>query len=101
MGWYIIMEPSTVKKKKETLLAKCALTFWRRLGEFEIAHLATSDGTGIELFSFHTELKKHLNSILSIRVFFLYQYKKKTRISIKMSYGGKTKNAYSRILSKR
>jgi hypothetical protein len=35
------------------------------MGEFEIAHLSTSDGIGIELFSFPNGLKKHLLLTLS------------------------------------
>jgi hypothetical protein len=53
MGWYIIMEPSTVKKKKKTAIGQmCIDVFGEDWEEFEIAHLATSDGIGIELFSF-------------------------------------------------
>ncbi|OAB28877.1 lactoylglutathione lyase family protein [Flavobacterium fryxellicola] len=53
MGWYIIMEPSTVKKEKETAIGQmCIDVFGEDWEEFEIVHLATSDGTGIELFSF-------------------------------------------------
>jgi predicted enzyme related to lactoylglutathione lyase len=33
MGWYIIMEPSTVKKEKKRLLVKCALTFLVKIGK--------------------------------------------------------------------
>jgi hypothetical protein len=51
MGWYIIMEPSTVKKRKETAIGQmCIDVFGEDWEEFEIAHLATSDGIGIELF---------------------------------------------------
>jgi hypothetical protein len=57
----------------------CIDVFGEDWEEFEIAHLATSDGIGIELFSFHTELKK-FKSILSIRVFsFLYPRSKYRR----------------------
>jgi hypothetical protein len=38
------------------------------LEEFEIAHLATSDGIGIELF-FHMELKKLSDSIFNTGLF--------------------------------
>jgi hypothetical protein len=57
MGWYIIMEPSTVKKEKKRLLL-CIDVFGEDWEEFEIAHLATSDGIGIELFSFPHGSKK-------------------------------------------
>jgi lactoylglutathione lyase family protein len=53
MGWYIIMEPSVIKKEAETAIGQmCIDVFGSDWEEFEIAHLATSDGIGIELFSF-------------------------------------------------
>lgn len=53
MGWYIIMEPSEVKKEKETAIGQmCIDVFGEDWNTFEIAHLATADGIGIELFSF-------------------------------------------------
>jgi lactoylglutathione lyase family protein len=53
MGWYIIMEPSVVKKEKETAIGQmCIDVFGDDWQTFEIAHMSTSDGTGIELFSF-------------------------------------------------
>ena len=52
MGWYIIMKPSKVKKEKETAIGKmCIDVFGDEWTEFEIAHLATSDGIGVELFT--------------------------------------------------
>lgn len=53
MGWYIIMHPSPVKKERETAIGQmCIDVFGEDWESFEIAHLATSDGIGIELFSF-------------------------------------------------
>ncbi|KJD35041.1 glyoxalase [Tamlana sedimentorum] len=53
MGWYVIMEPSTVKKETKTAIGKmCIDVFGNDWETFEIAHLATSDGIGVELFSF-------------------------------------------------
>ncbi|NJB36293.1 VOC family protein [Croceivirga sp. JEA036] len=53
MGWYVIMPPSEVKNEKETAIGKmCIDVFGEDWNSFEIAHLATSDGIGIELFSF-------------------------------------------------
>ena len=53
MGWYIIMPPSTVRKETETAIGQmCIDVFGENWEEFEIAHLSTSDGIGIELFSF-------------------------------------------------
>ncbi|GAK95175.1 glyoxalase family protein [Nonlabens ulvanivorans] len=59
MGWYVIMEPSKVKKEKETAIGQmCIDVFGDDWEEFEIAHLATSDGIGIELFSFPHGVKE-------------------------------------------
>ncbi|MFT7056612.1 MAG: lactoylglutathione lyase family protein [Roseivirga sp.] len=53
MGWYVIMEPSTVKKEKETAIGQmCIDVFGDDWETFEIAHMSTSDSIGIELFSF-------------------------------------------------
>jgi hypothetical protein len=48
MGWYI-MEPSTVKRKGNGYWSNVHWRFGEDWEEFEIAHLATSDGIGIEL----------------------------------------------------
>ena len=59
MGWYLIMEPSVVVEEKETAIGKmCIDVFGEGWGEFKIAHLSTSDGIGIELFSFPNGVKK-------------------------------------------
>ena len=59
MGWYLIMEPSVVVEEKETAIGKmCIDVFGEGWGEFKIAHLSTSDGIGIELFSFPKGVKK-------------------------------------------
>jgi lactoylglutathione lyase family protein len=59
MGWYIIMEPSKIKKEKETAIGQmCIDVFGEDWEEFEIAHLATSDGIGVELFSFPHGIKE-------------------------------------------
>jgi len=53
MGWYVIMKPSTVKKNPDTAIGQmCIDVFGTNWESFEIAHMATSDGIGIELFSF-------------------------------------------------
>lgn len=59
MGWYIIMEPSIVKKENETAIGQmCIDVFGEEWNVFEIAHMSTSDGIGIELFSFPHGNKK-------------------------------------------
>lgn len=55
MGWYVIMPPSPVTEEAETAIGiMCIDVFGEGWGNFEIAHMATSDGIGIELFSFPT-----------------------------------------------
>lgn len=53
MGWYVIMPPSKVTKEKDTAIGQmCIDVFGEHWETFEIAHMSTSDGIGIELFSF-------------------------------------------------
>jgi len=53
MGWYLIMKPSPVKKERDTAIGQiCIDVFGDDWEQFEIAHMSTSDGIGIELFSF-------------------------------------------------
>ena len=76
MGCYVIMHSSTVKKETETAISKmCIDVFGNNWTEFEIAHLATSDGIGIELFSFQDGIKKLPNLVLLILDFFTFVYK--------------------------
>ncbi|WP_299779210.1 VOC family protein [uncultured Formosa sp.] len=59
MGWYTIMEPSTIKKEKDTAIGiMCIDVFGEDWEEFEIAHLSTSDGVGVEIFSFPHGVKE-------------------------------------------
>jgi len=59
MGWYIIMPPSKVKKQTDTAIGRmCIDVFGEDWEEFDIAHVSTSDGIGIELFSFPHGNKK-------------------------------------------
>lgn len=59
MGWYVIMEPSKVLKENDTAIGQmCIDVFGEDWKEFEIAHLSSSDGIGIELFSFPHGVKE-------------------------------------------
>ena len=63
MGWYIIMPPSKVLKEHETAIGQmCIDVFGEEWEAFEIAHMSTSDGIGIELFSFPHGVKEAPNS---------------------------------------
>jgi lactoylglutathione lyase family protein len=59
MGWYVIMPPSTVAKERDTAIGQmCIDVFGEDWETFEIAHLSTADGIGIELFSFPNGIKE-------------------------------------------
>lgn len=53
MGWYVVMQPSIVTEETDTAIGiMCQDVFGEGYEEFEIAHMVTSDGIGIELFQF-------------------------------------------------
>ncbi|SDY18141.1 lactoylglutathione lyase family protein [Hymenobacter psychrophilus] len=53
LGWYLVMEPSVVTEEMDTAIGQmCLDVFGEGWGQFQIAHLATADRIGIELFSF-------------------------------------------------
>lgn len=53
MGWYTVMQPSTVTEETDTAIGiMCADVFGEGYEDFKIAHMVTSDGIGIELFEF-------------------------------------------------
>ncbi|NQX84082.1 MAG: lactoylglutathione lyase family protein [Mycoplasmataceae bacterium] len=51
-GWYLIMKPTTVKLDNSPIGVMCDDVFGKDWKEFKIAHMATSDKIGIELFEF-------------------------------------------------
>ncbi len=57
MGWYVIMEPTEIKEENKTAIGQmCIDVFGEGWGSFRIAHLATADKIGIELFEFPTSV---------------------------------------------
>ncbi len=53
MGFYVIMEPTVIKEENETAIGKmCIDVFGEGWKTFKIAHLATGDKIGFELFEF-------------------------------------------------
>ncbi len=53
------MQSSKIKKEGDTVIGQMCIDFFgKNREEFEIAHLSTSDGTGIELFSFPNGVKE-------------------------------------------
>ncbi|MFP3359159.1 lactoylglutathione lyase family protein [Planococcus sp. SIMBA_143] len=55
-GWYVIMEPSDVENDDMAIGQMCRDVFGNDWDKFRIAHMATGDKIGIELFEFpHNE----------------------------------------------
>jgi lactoylglutathione lyase family protein len=52
MGWYVIMPPTEIIEDDSAIGAMCRDVFGRGFEGFKIAHLATSDGIGVEIFEF-------------------------------------------------
>lgn len=57
MGWYIIMNESVVKEDDSAIGLMSTEVFGKNWKEYKIAHLATGDGIGIELFEFKNNEK--------------------------------------------
>jgi len=56
LGWYTIMEPAPVYNDETAIGQMCRDVFGNDWEQFRIAHLATGDKVGIELFEFpHNE----------------------------------------------
>jgi len=51
-GWYVLMEPSEVKKDTSAIGVMCNDVFGEDWESFKIAHLSTGDKIGVELFEF-------------------------------------------------
>ena len=52
MGWYVIMQPTKVVKDESAIGLMCTDVFGNKWSHFKIAHLATGDKIGVELFEF-------------------------------------------------
>ncbi|MCA1031168.1 lactoylglutathione lyase family protein [Bacillus timonensis] len=52
LGWYVIMEPSEIIEDDSPIGQMCTDVFGKGWGSFKIAHLATSDKVGVEIFEF-------------------------------------------------
>ncbi|QNR21528.1 lactoylglutathione lyase family protein [Exiguobacterium sp. Helios] len=61
MGWYIIMEPSDVVEDDSPIGVMCTDVFGAGWEKFRIAHMATGDRVGIELFEFPNNEKPENN----------------------------------------
>ncbi|WP_271854149.1 lactoylglutathione lyase family protein [Planococcus maritimus] len=61
LGWYTIMEPSPVYNDDTAIGQMCRDVFGNDWKEFRIAHLATGDKVGVELFEFPQNEKPENN----------------------------------------
>ena len=52
LGWYVIMPPTEIVSDDSAIGVMCNDVFGEGWGRFRIAHLATGDRIGIELFEF-------------------------------------------------
>jgi lactoylglutathione lyase family protein len=52
LGYYVIMEPSTINQDDSAIGQMCDDVFGEGWGSFRIAHLSTVDGIGLEMFEF-------------------------------------------------
>ncbi len=58
MGWYIIMEPTTISEDDSPIGVMCTDVFGAGWDRFRIAHLSTGDRIGVEIFEFKNEKKQ-------------------------------------------
>ncbi len=61
LGWYTIMEPAPVYNDDTAIGQMCRDVFGNDWKEFRIAHLATGDKVGVELFEFPQNEKPENN----------------------------------------
>lgn len=61
LGWYVIMEPSTIVEEDSAIGQMCTDVFGPGWGSFKIAHMSTGDKVGIELFEFANNEKPENN----------------------------------------
>jgi lactoylglutathione lyase family protein len=55
LGWYLIMPPTEIGEDDSAIGVMCKDVFGEGFGSFRIAHLATSDSIGVELFQFRNQ----------------------------------------------
>jgi lactoylglutathione lyase family protein len=61
MGWYVIMQPTEIEEDDSPIGEMCTDVFGPGWKKFRIAHMATSDKIGIELFEFENNEKPENN----------------------------------------
>ena len=96
MGFYVIMPPTEVKEENETAIGKmCIAVFGEGFKGFNIAHLVTTDGIGVELFEMKDRQVRHEVDFSRLGIFhFCLQLPKEqfdTAIKRVEEYGGKVR----------
>lgn len=52
LGWYVIMEPTTIQEDDSAIGVMCTDVFGAGWESFRISHLSTGDRLGVEIFQF-------------------------------------------------
>jgi lactoylglutathione lyase family protein len=61
MGWYVIMQPTTIHEDATPVGVMCTDVFGKGWKSLKIAHLSTGDRVGIEIFEFLNATKPENN----------------------------------------
>lgn len=61
MGWYVIMQPTTIKEDDTAVGVMCTDVFGAGWKSLKIAHLSTGDRVGVEIFEFVNSVKPENN----------------------------------------
>lgn len=70
LGLKIVMNKSKVEEERETAIGRmCIAVFGEGFEGFNIAHLLTSDGIGVELFEMKNRNEKHVVDFNKIGIF--------------------------------
>ena len=103
MGWYEIMKPTVITEESETPIGQmCIDVFGSGWGSFKIAHMSTGDKIGVEIFEFkNNESPKDFEYWKTGTFHFCVQDPDVEGLLKKVRAWRKTKNANSRVLSRR
>ncbi len=61
LGWYVLMEPTEIKKDESAIGIMCNDVFGENWESFKIAHLSTGDKIGVEIFEFPNNVDRDDN----------------------------------------
>ncbi len=69
MGWYLIMQPTTITEDDSAIGVMCSDVFGAGWSSFRIAHLSTGDRVGVEIFEFNAAEKPEITLNTGKRVY--------------------------------